>query len=193
MSAAWSCAVSGCWRVSSRAGHRRRTPEWVAVDKLLLGAHLCLLQVVWRRDTSMQSAVTGSTQRHTAGSCMTDDGSIDEEVTAVQQQHGMLPRASSPSSMSQTPTSSAPGSRVRAASRSHAQPRRSNPVSAMHACLFLGPTKRRQKCMHHESSRSCGLSFGLVLLHKPPLHTDPLCAAGSACHLCAAGRHRWRR
>lgn len=119
-------------RVRDSAGAHLNGWQWTSC---WLGAHLCLLQVVQRRGTSMQSAVAGSTQRHTAGSCMTDDGSIDEEVTAVQQQHGMLPRAPSPSSMSQTPTSSAPGSRVRAVS----------PMSSP------GVRTLSQRCMHVRS------------------------------------------
>lgn len=43
-----------------------------------------------------------------------DEESVDKQVEAVQQQHGMVPHASSPnSSLSHTPCSSAPGSRVR--------------------------------------------------------------------------------
>lgn len=75
-----------------------------------------MLQVIQRRSTgagmpALPAPAGTSGRRNTAAAYLSDD-SIDEEVVAVQQQHGMIRHGLDPSSLSQTPNSSAPGSTV---------------------------------------------------------------------------------
>jgi hypothetical protein len=91
---------------------------WLALERLDKPMHAArhMLQVIQRRSTSAgmpaSPAPAGAGSRwNTAAGYMSDD-SVNEEVEAVQQQHGMIRHDSGPSSLSQTPNSSTPGSMV---------------------------------------------------------------------------------
>lgn len=103
------------YRPSSNYRVRAPWPQltlWSVTESMHAVCHLP--QVVRRRSTSAGmpgSPDIASGRRHTAAGYMSDE-SVDEEVEAVQKQHGMIRHDSDPSSLSQTPNSSAPGSMV---------------------------------------------------------------------------------